>query len=528
MKIGSVAELAGLALLLAFSGHAAELPPVPEKPDLKRYESIPAPWHGYLLQARAAERIADPLQRCLAFPDLPGNEWPKGHAQAHCLFHHDSSRIPLAEIGKLVDQGDLDELENIMDAALARHFAEQGRSEVIHLDLNFGEGNEGENEKVAKKWLDAAPGSAYANTAYAYALLNKAWRIRGGKFASETPDEDWAGKTAVAASAIPYFEKAIKLNPKLVVAYDGLYSLGMLESRDDLKAAMLAAMQKVDPLCVEFVGHVSNSMRPRWGGSYEQMLAYSQELARHMDRRPEFATYLARPYGDRGSILLKAGQYDQATNDVLSFAVKTGSDEDSLLPASDAARRIEKDEDKAAIYLSQASRFKSLNPDAAVILAWYLVRMEPEISVRYALMALKEAPDDALAHYVAGAGYYNSRMYDAADEHYRIAIEDGEQRHASLREVADMWLSSGVSKDETVRKAGAIRAKPYINRLQSEYPDDGRGAIMAFWSDVFVNKIIREPAIRNVLKKVDRSDPWQADKAKQLDAMLVQVKSPGK
>lgn len=516
--------LAGLILVTALA-QATDAPPIPEKPDLKRYESIPAPWHDYMLQARAAERIADPLQRCMAFPDLPGNEWPKGHAHAHCLFHLDSSRIPLAEIGRLVDQGELGKLEDMMDAALARHFAKQDRSEVIHLDLNFREGDETESEKVTRKWLAAAPDSAYANTAYAYVLLNKAWRIRGGKYAGETPDRQWSEKTAVAASAIPYFEKAIELNPELVVAYDGLYNLGMLESRHDLKAAMFAAMQEIDPFCVEFAGHVSTSMRPRWGGSYEEMLAYSQGLARHMDERPELATYLARPYGDRGSILLKEEQYDRTTTDLLDIAVKTGSDEDSLLSASDAARRIDKDEDKAAAYLLQASRFKGLNSAAASILSWYLLRMEPELSVRYALAALNEDPDDAFAHYLAGAGYYDSRMYDAADEHYRVAIEDKGQRQVSLREVAEMWMWQGDTRKPEVRKANAIRAKPYVDRLVREYPDDGRGAIMAFWNEVFTNKPVHglEVVVRNVLKKVDRSDPWQASRSEELESMLKQI-----
>src|SRR5687768_10363442 len=34
--------------------------------------------------ARRAQDRGDPLLRCLGFPDWPGNEWPKGLADAHC------------------------------------------------------------------------------------------------------------------------------------------------------------------------------------------------------------------------------------------------------------------------------------------------------------------------------------------------------------------------------------------------------------------------------------------------------------
>ena len=36
---------------------------------------------AYFAQVRQAEQIADPEKRCLAYPDLPGNQWPAGAAE---------------------------------------------------------------------------------------------------------------------------------------------------------------------------------------------------------------------------------------------------------------------------------------------------------------------------------------------------------------------------------------------------------------------------------------------------------------
>ena len=86
-----------------------------------------------------------------------------------------------------------------------------------------------------------------------------------------------------------------------------------------------------------------------------------------------------------------------------------------------------------------------------------------------------------------------------------------------------MWLWNGDLQKPEARKANASRAKPYIDRLIREYPDDGRGAIMAFWAGVFENPRVDEPVLRAALKKVDRSDPWQKFRAEHMDQMLRQI-----
>ena len=42
----------------------------------------PAEYAAYVAAVRKADAITDPLQRCLAYPDLPGNTWMPGAAKA--------------------------------------------------------------------------------------------------------------------------------------------------------------------------------------------------------------------------------------------------------------------------------------------------------------------------------------------------------------------------------------------------------------------------------------------------------------
>lgn len=518
---------AGIALSASFAVLASELPSIPEKPDMKRYESVLAPWHDYLLQVRAADRIIDPLERCLAFPDLPGNKWPKGHAQAHCLIHHDTEIPTVAGIGASLDRGELPPLEASMRSLLDRHFSTTDYSEAIHELFNYRFDAGEVSDRVSAKWLALSPDSAFAHLARASHLARAAIKTRGTGFAATVPRENFRRMSELADQAMAQYREAIRINPRLIAAHTGMLQVAMFDSRDEVESEAFEAANKLDPACAELANVHMRSMSPRWGGDYEQMLAYANALAANVARRPQLAIYLARPYGDRGSVLLDAEQYDQETVDVLEIAARTGSDEASLLSASYAARLIEKDENKAASYFLQVSRFKDLGADAAGLLAWELATIEPAMSVRYALMALRQDPDNAAAHYNAGHGYFDLRMYDEADAHYRITIESPENRQASLREVAEMWLLGSVDpKSETSRKAGAARAKPYLERLTKEYPDDGRGLIMTAMYHGIIDPRIDDADIvelRSVVKKADRADPWQAQRVELLEAMLKQI-----
>ena len=64
------------AAMLSTDASASPSPAIPDVPEAALFVGVAEPWRTYLTKAREAERIEDPLQRCLAFPDLPANHWP--------------------------------------------------------------------------------------------------------------------------------------------------------------------------------------------------------------------------------------------------------------------------------------------------------------------------------------------------------------------------------------------------------------------------------------------------------------------
>ena len=144
------------------------------------------------------------------------------------------------------------------------------------------------------------------------------------------------------------------------------------------------------------------------------------------------------------------------------------------------------------------------------------------------LGALELKPDDARAHFNAGAGYQNMGRYDDAAREFDIATRDEALRQASLVTLAEVLLFQEGTASASARKANASRAKPYIDRLKAEYPDDGRWSVLSFYHRVMSDSILDEADVRVTLSKLDRSDPWQARHAERLERALRQPARPAK
>lgn len=511
-----------LACMFAVQGMAAELPVIPEKPQVEQFKGTPAPWREYLVRARAAERVADPLQRCLAFPDLPGNRWPAGHAEAHCRYHH-AKVVTLAQVDAHLQNGDVTGLERILSATLDRHFSEEAFSEEIHRFFEQFQDANSETDRITSLWLDKAPESPFALLARGAYFADAAWNARGGKGAAETPRESLREMNRLADLAVPFMQQAAKVQPRLMPAYALAINVGMLDSRADLEAWAFKAARKHDPGCVDVARRRMNSLQPRWGGSYEAMLAYANELATQSQRRPMVAMHQGAPYGDRGDRLIAEDQFTQETAEVLDFAVATGSNEGYMHDAANVAiarKDGAADSIKGLAHLLQEARFNEGGAWADRAIGWNLLRSaEPEWALRYLTRAEKAESGEAWVQYLLGAAFYRSKRFDQAQVHYLKAMEDEQHLQASLRELSAMWLyDAGLEP-----KQAAARARPFIDRLRTEYPDDGRGLVYRIDQQARENAGHVDPeSLKHFLKVADRSDPMQKDFADRIEAFFRQ------
>lgn len=516
MKVGIRVCTVLVSAGISMAAHAVELstpsmPPIPPKDSSLVFKQAPEPWRDYLIKVRAAERIADPLQRCLAFPDLPGNHWPAGHAAAHCRFHaqNDVPAVSLDEVSGYLTRHDAAGLHAKLDVYLEKHEAKGVFGEEIHsIFEQFGADDD--SDRISLQWLQRAPDDAYSNLARGSYLLNKAWKERGKQYASNTSASNMENMSALVDRAVPLLQKAARLNSRLMPAYVELMQAAMLVGRDDFAEAVFAAAQKQSPACILLVRQRMQSLLPRWGGSYAQTDAYMLALKPLLKEHPGIAIYFSLPDDDRASMLKGDDAYKSDAATLFDHAVDVGSYDEALRDAGNVAlNRLDAPADdwRGFGLLLQESRFRPGNAWADKMMAWRLLRKEPEWALRYLLHAEKLAPSDTELQYMLGAAYYNARRYPEAQQHYTIAIDDPEQRQASLRELSTMWLfDAGLAP-----KQGAAKAKPFVDRLLAEYPDDGRAWIYRFTYMGRLGQSVSTEQIRKFLAIADRTDPIQTN-----------------
>lgn len=502
--------LAGVLALLAGNGAKAGepgLPPIPDKPAAELFKDVPPPWRDYLIQAREAERIADPLQRCLAYPDIPGNQWPKGHARAHCLDHAVRA-MGMADAQKLLDAGKLDELDAYVRRVEAEHVREVDASEEIHYFFNQFAAENADSFTAA--WLKAAPENPYALTARGEFFSGRASDARGTKLVAKTLREDMREMTAFYDQAVPLYRKAVSIRADFLPAWIELFEIGYRDSRTEIGKEAFDAAGKIDPACLDFADSVMRALEPRWGGSYEAMLAYAKTLQPFLKTRPNLARMLAAPYGDRGDRLIAEKELNAEAMDVLDIAVRTASAEDYLDDGANVAfnRKDGKaDEWKALAYLLQESRFKDAGLWANVNIARLFVRRDPAWALRYATLAAANEPEDAGAQFNLAASNYNTKRFDEAEKHYLLAVASQDYRYDSLENLVRMWMfDAGLSP-----KDGSTRAKPYLDRLILEYPDDGRARMYRIQSEGALTGRISDQIVEDFEKRVDPKDPAQVN-----------------
>jgi tetratricopeptide (TPR) repeat protein len=428
-----------------------QFPALPDKP---------AEIADFFTKAKAADNIADPLARCLAYPDIPGNHWPAGLTETHCRLQF-GPHIKKDDIRKYLSRGDTRGLDALFAKDLARHFSKSDFSEVIHADFSEILADS-DTDQLTTQWLKLAPGSAYALLARARYLRAMAGHARGNGYASETPAESMQKMSELAGQAIELSQQALKIEPKLMPAYGLLIKLGTMDSRSDIVADAVKESAAIDPDCYLISVDIMMALEPRWGGSYEAMTAYAQRLSKDVARRPLLATTVSMKDVDLSDVMYDHERYSDSLQILLPAALQSTNPE----IFQDLARAMQQvDRSKyiweAPMYLLEASRFIP-QPDDWVIYSFG--ERQPAIDIEWSATLLERYsalnPDDAQLHFMLGYDYMFLRKPDDASKQLLISANDPKFRQSSLLALIGIEAQRGRTD-----QAGA-----YFDTLNSEFP----------------------------------------------------------
>jgi len=463
---------------------------------------------------RAADKIDDPAQRCLAYPDPPGLQWDAGVVQAICAplsFRF----ITLDEMKAELD----DERPEAIDRAFQAYFeaasTTPGRRGMLSRAYRvlFEDGTL-DAKAVADRWVTAARNSAFAHTARGLQSLARALDIRGSDYVRESASTNLETMEQLIREARGDFEAALAINPKLIPAYHGLLVgaklVGDRPAIDRYVKAALAVDPADDRIYLDWIG----AAEPRWGGSLEAMRDIADSARAQVGTNPYLQLVLEKPASYKGIALANSGKYREAV-DAFDKALLIAPSSADFVMAADVATAAGMPA-KALWYYSESYRFfggpKSYFSRAEV----FFQAGKPELALEILADAQTKRLADIDALYIVGNSYWRAHRLQDAERSYLAVLDRSPRKREALTALSQLYL--GEMKEPA-------RAQPYVKSLIENYPRYARGWLLASFGETGPE---RREALQRYLELVDRSDPYEQADIRRAEAGLKELGGQGK
>ena len=336
----------------------------------------------FLAAATKAEGIADPLQRCLAYPNPPGSHWTQAAVVAYCQYRNQPI-ITFAQVQDLIQHGKSAELDRLMAQALqAQQTQSQARGRLDRTFFADFDNGSFDIRPTLDAWKRDSPDSAFAYAASGYAYVAMAADARGEDYLSKTPQSQLDAMDRLLQEGDTDLQRALALNPKLTPIYvaqirAGAYGLG--------ESYMLRAVQsglKIDPANFSIYGQYLWAEEPEWYGSAAALRRIAAEELQHAAQNPLLLLYKAKEPAIQANVRdcckrpTRPDDFPSVFDDVaeylpLEWAGETAADHG--------------DARMALIYQSEAVRFDAGNYDARLRLSNLLTRIrQPKLLFEHA------------------------------------------------------------------------------------------------------------------------------------------------
>lgn len=492
------------AILIAWTASAPAQPAGmrPEPP-------FPEQYRAYLEQVFAAEAVAGDEARCKAYPDLPGNAWLPGAAQARCSLLR-APAWPLDKIEKtLKRRGGGAELDAAFAQLLQQHYDDPGQREQIFRAFSVFDHSERAGD-LAQRWVRASPESGFALAALASHYTEVGLEARGTTYVNQVPAEQLQLMRDKFEQAVPLYAKALLLAPRLSVACVGMIGIGRQVS-DTLEKTGIDTCQRIDPYSYYVVYAQVVSAQPAWGGSMEQMREAVNYAAANAERNPVLGALVAEADGyeiqrqEQGGT---AAQWDEIANKAPSG---------TLMSYAAHSQPLHGDSWRALALASQSVRFWPHNVEfrsGRESILFALGRYG--LAAQDALQVVRDAPD-VPGHY-ENLIFMTERARGAgAGREYLLELAKlPGQRLGAMYRYCDGLLRTPASEE---------RARSCVKDFAAEFPASvetrALKALMAYWHhDSNAHAVIKAFA------EGERSDaPWLEEAFGSVHILLKETES---
>lgn len=432
-------------------------PPLPAAREFTRDEG-----YAFLAAAKKAEAIADPLQRCLAYPDPPDSHWSHDAVAAYCHYR----LLPLltfAEAQSLIQQGHAAELDRRLAAALqAQQTQPDSRGLLDRIYQEAFQNGSFDIRPTLDAWKRDSPHSAFALAASGMAYVAMAGEARGAKYMKDTPQDSVDSMHKLLAQADSDLRQAIALNPRLTPAYIALINAGGLGFGRAYTDAAIRSALAVAPDDYAIRSVAMWTLEPKWGGSLDAMDRFAAQAQAYTRTNPLMRLMLSeRPYYQVDNC--------DCTQDAELAAYPSALDQLASITyleraglAADGNRNMA----VPGIYLSEALRFASESNDVRTHRVSALVDFdEAAWAVADMSRLLAASPRNADALRARAYAYEMQADYAHAEQDFRALLAiDPNDTHV-LPQLGDMFVNLAHDWD----KGWAVADQLIRERPQNPY-----------------------------------------------------------
>lgn len=276
------------------------------------------------------------------------------------------------------------------------------------------------------EWVAAYPDHFAPRLARGRYFSSLGWENRGGKYASETADSQFAGMHDYFDLALGDLEAALDLNPQLLPAYITMINIYKAQGPQSAQDETTRQAQQLFPTSYELYKKILKANEPRWGGSYTIMTNYAHQANEYADQNPEMSFLYSKPYVDQAWYAKRKKKYPEAIalyTKALAYGeyialyesrghtyVKMNDPENALL---DFNRALEITPDysgvlrkRATLYFNRGEYAKAL-ADIQTAQGSLTARNKPILRwYRWAIKQLLQSNDPALNNYIFHANLY--------------------------------------------------------------------------------------------------------------------------
>lgn len=440
--------------------------------EIARMQTEPLDWSVYLSAAQQAERIQDPIQRCLAYPDLPGNQWPVGSAKARCPLLVLTPKPALSELAAILDESNgAETLDHQYALYLDAHYDDPSRREAIFLAYN-GFDSSDDAKRVAERWQADAPNSPYAQTALGLTLLHAAGEARGSEVYARTAESRIQTMLRLLAQAKPLLQSAQAKAPRLSPACIGLMRIGKMEGDNALRDAATEHCLKVDPLSWNVRFEWQRSLDPLWGGSFEALDQSVEQIRPLVKQNPALGSMLARGVGMRAYVPVTQGQ--PRPSQAAGFEAAARIAPDPLFIGNVGLIAQEQgDLPKAMVYLSQAIRLAPMNSQFLGARAQVRQKMNDYAGAASdAKRAIAIDGDSGKLYSTLGQALSKLGKIEEARAAFETAMQSPYQRQWAFMRWCETFILGTLVAD---------RALACTQGLVKEYPENAEALFMRSW-----------------------------------------------